>query len=239
MKRQLCIVMLISLMLAGCSCTKKNTGDTSESIAMTDMNQIVEMFESNMGSLKNKGSYSYYELNGNTISSATYDPETGMLDDFSYVFDDMSFTSGTVVVNPQQQFYISMENDQICAKKDFDSDEIEIYDISEKEKCDSDIVLNGDPFIDIMAAYSLTNKEFYYSDDVIPEGPISFYLISNIMDCSNFTYKWFRNGEEIPDSNFAIYTVTAEQEDAEYYFEAISPDGQTYTSSKFHLIIQK
>ncbi|MCI9435194.1 MAG: hypothetical protein HFI86_08005 [Bacilli bacterium] len=50
---------------------------------------------------------------------------------------------------------------------------------------------------------------------------------------------WYRNNEEIPNSNVKTYTITSDFEDADYYVEIIAPNGDSYKSEPVNVKIDR
>ncbi len=180
-----------------------------------------------------------YELmnsiqNSNGLNSDYY---VYRYEDNSALFLNYNINDGIIIVNKNGEQYLSVENDKYCAVKDFNESKLTIYNIDNREKCHLNITSNEELSVSLIGK-NIEGQE-YYSYGTVSDGFISLSALHNILDDFNYIYTWYRNGEEIPNSNVQTYTITSEIEDADYYVEIITPNGEVYKSEPVNVKINR
>ncbi len=162
-----------------------------------------------------------------------------MVDDsqMSYDISDYDIEIGLLYKNENDKVYASLENDESCAIKDFDDNDFTIYDISEKDKCHKFYLLGNDINLVVIPVNIETNEA--YVQGTVSNNYISLLVQENILDDGAINYKWYRNDEEISDSSVRIYTITSDFEDADYYVEILTNDGQSFKSEPVNVKIDR
>ena len=150
--------------------------------------------------------------------------------------NDYTINNGSILKKDDNSLYLTIENDDYCAVKPFNSDNIRIYSIDEKSKCH--IVYHiGKEVVANIVGYNTDNIHDLYNSNDVSNHYISLFANSNILDDYNCTYKWYRNGEEIEDSNVSTYVITKEYENADYYVEIVTPKGRKAISKPINVKI--
>lgn len=155
----------------------------------------------------------------------------------SYDISDYDIENGLLYKNEKGKVYATLENSESCAIKDFDDDDFTIYNISDKDKCHKFYLLGTDINLVIIPVNIETNE--VYNLGTVSNNYISILVQENILDDAAIKYKWYRNNEEIPNSNVKTYTITSDFEDADYYVEIIAPNGDSYKSEPVNIKIDR
>ena len=144
-------------------------------------------------------------------------------------------TEGQVILKNDGSLYLTASSDKYCALKDFYSENFEIYNISEQEKCHK-IYVDGEKLTLKIISFNLENAIQYNSGDISNKS-IGLSAICNVLDSNALSYKWYRDGV-LTDNNTGAYYIL-NNEDAEYVVEITTIDGQSIKSEPFHVIINK
>ncbi len=232
-KRLILIYMLVYLVLLT-ACDKKEDKDDMNNLSsdkeefITNVESIIKAVDNNTNFDDLEIEYYSYSVNQNYISDMV---------GFEYDISKYNINNGAVVENLAGKVYISLENDDYCAIKDFNEEKPRIYDIAEKEKCHHFSLTSEKLYLNIIAYNIENNKRYEFGE--ISDSYIDLLLKSNLIDSRAVKYKWYRNGVEIPDSNVQTYTITSEIEDANYYVEIITPNGEVYKSDSINVKIDR
>lgn len=226
-KEMLICILCCSILFVACS--KKNNDSNA------DNNKI--QFETNakkiMDSISN---HKINILDSEYYSYMVYDNHITDFIDFNYDVSDYGLVDSVIFRN-NKGLYLFLENKDYCAIKDFNDSEINIYNISEKEKCHKFYIIGNEMHLNIYSYNMETTDE--YKIGTISDGYISLLAIANLVDSKVVKYKWYRNNEEIPNSNVKTYTITSDFEDADYYVEIIAPNGDSYKSEPVNIKIDR
>lgn len=228
-KNILISIFMISLLLICTSCDKKVVDD--------NISDSKNHFKSNVESVLTE------------IEALDYESTLGKYNGYfiendylygSSVFKDISsyrFKYGSIIKQSNDKIYLSIENNEYCAIKDFDDNNFTIYDISEKDKCHK-FYIDGDKINLSLTATYLSNS-YPYDNNIISDDYIMLSTLNNILDKRSYRYSWYRNGEVISDSDVSSYIVKKEFEDADYYVEIIAPNGDSFKSDPVNVKIDR
>lgn len=235
---KICTIVLI-LGFVGC---KNNSDDEnnkldSKEIFINDVNEIKNMIETVPNKDEYQNDYNTYYLQKDYLYGYNYNT-TRLEYNYDIVINyDYEFKSGVIIKNKDNEMYLSIENKDYCAIKDFKDNDISVYDILEKDKCHITHIMDENLSLGIFSKY-LDNDELYSSGEVA-DRTVSLSAFHNILDDGNCTYTWYRNGEKIEDSNVKTYVVTSDYEDADYYVEMTTYEGQTIKSEHINVKISR
>lgn len=155
----------------------------------------------------------------------------------SYDISDYDIKDGLVYRDKSGKIYATLENDNSCAIKDFNDNDFTIYNISEKDKCHKFYLLGTDIYLTVIPVDIQTNE--VYTPGLISDNYISLLIQENVIDDGAIKYKWYRNDEEISNSNVSLYTIANDVEDADYYVEIIANNGESYKSEPINVKINR
>lgn len=226
-KHSTLILVILSLLLCT-SCNKKPAIDDSN-----NSNEFSNNVENVLEMVKGFNNQDY--LDGNI----RYFIENGYLFGVN-TFEDVSnynFNYGSIIKKDNNEIYLSIENDEYCAIMDFGDTNISVYNISEWGKCHRTYIDGDEIRLSIMAINLSSGKE--YKDNTISDDYISLSIVDNILDKRSYKLAWYRNGEKINDLDVSDYFITLDQEDAEYYVEIVTIDGQIFKSEPINVKINR
>lgn len=223
------LICLLCCSILFVSCSKRNNGSNA------DNNKI--QFETNakkiMDSINN---HKIDILDSEYYSYMIYDNHVTDFIGFNYDVSDYGLIDSVIFRN-NKGLYLFLENEDYCAIKDFNDSEISIYNISEKEKCHKFYIIGNGMHL-IIYPYNIETKAEYNSGTV-SDGYIALSVTENLVDNRMVKYKWYRNNEEISNSNVKTYTITSDFEDADYYVEIIVNNGESYKSEPINVKIDR
>ena len=154
-----------------------------------------------------------------------------------FTVENTSIEYGVMYINEDNKIYASLENQEYCAIKEFNEDEFTIYNIDEKEKCHKFYLLDEDINL-VIIPFNIETNEFYNSE-TISSGYISLYVQENIIDDDAVEYQWYRNEEKLKDGNVKAYTIVSDYEDADYYVEITTTEGEKIKSDSVSVKINR
>ncbi|MCI8778971.1 MAG: hypothetical protein HFI87_07470 [Bacilli bacterium] len=228
-KNILISIFMVFNLLFCTSCDKKNANNDISN----DKNDFKNSVESILAEV------SSFDYDSNIGNYNEYFIENGYLYGTS-IFKDISsykFKYGSIIKQSNNKIYLSIENNEYCAIKDFDDSTISIYNINDWERCHK-LYVDGDKInLSLISTY-LSNGQLY-DNSIISDDYIMISTLNNILDKRSYKYKWYRNNEEIPNSNVKTYTITSDFEDADYYVEIIAPNGDSYKSEPVNVKIDR
>lgn len=228
-KNILISIFMVFNLLFCTSCDKKNANNDISN----DKNDFKNSVESILAEV------SSFDYDSNIGNYNEYFIENGYLYGTS-IFKDISsykFKYGSIIKQSNNKIYLSIENNEYCAIKDFDDSTISIYNINDWERCHK-LYVDGDKInLSLISTY-LSNGQLY-DNSIISDDYIMISTLNNILDKRSYKYKWYRNNEEIPNSNVKTYTITSDFEDAYYYVEIIAPNGDSYKSEPVNVKIDR
>lgn len=225
-KKNLLVGILSCLMLCITSCKSGSQKIDNKQKFESDVKSIISIISNNINNNENKEIG--YVVYGDYITSS---------DNINYDISSYNISTGILHQNENGEIYASLTNNEFCAIKDFDDNDFTIYDISEKEKCHKFYILNSEINLTIVPFYTQNNNP--YIEGTVSDNYISLLVQENVLDDASIEYKWYRNNEEINDSNISIYTITTDYEDADYYVEIIASNGETYKSEPINIKIDR
>lgn len=235
MKKKLIIFSLL-LLITGCNNNSNTNQVNDNSEFYQNIEELVKIVDS-IDTTDYENEYNKYYINDSNIYGLNYNTkelkyELNLNKDLSY----LNLSDGVLVKNKQGDIFLSINNDKYCAVKDFSSSKILVYSFDDvnchRTYADSELInvsVSG-----IQMSNDKVYKAGYVSNDYI-----YLKVICNIFDKKSYTYTWYRNNEIIENSNINEYTITANNEDAEYVVEITTIDGQSIKSEPFHVIINK
>lgn len=224
-KKNILLPMLVCLILLT-ACKNKNDNENNTSTFADDIQKVVGIIEEDIS--KSSNSIHSYVIDAHNIGDGV---------NFNYDISGYNIERGILYKNENGDLYASFENKEQCAIKDFSDSEFSIYDINEKEKCHKFYYLNDQFRLNILPLTLADNK--IYNSGSVANDYIALLVESNILDKNAITYTWYRNGKKIDNSNIQVYTITFEQEDADYYVEMTTNDGQVFKSDPVNVKINR
>ena len=237
MKKIFLLVVINLLFIVGCG--KRN----NDNIVENQKNEFKTNVENILKLVNNSGINEYQEYgnrylikNGYLYGYTRYPKNEGYS---LYLIEDIekyNFSNGVIFQKNSDEIYLSIENKELCAIKDFESNEILIYDMSNSDKCHKYYV-NGDNISLNIKTENLNNKE--YIPGTISNEYVSLLAVTNIIDKKSYNYQWYRNDEKIENANVQNYTVAKDYEDANYYVEITTNTGEVYKSESVNVKINK
>ncbi len=233
MVRKLCIFLTLICSLLSTACqdnSKQNEIDTKQKLK-NYTEEIINIVKNN-SNLKieyKNNSFNNYSVYNDRLIGINYNSD---LKDFDYNLDynisSYNINNGVIYEKNNGDLYVSLENDEFCAFKDFDETEVKIYDISGKEKCHKTYILE-EKSTEILAITLV--EGLVYEPNTVSKDYIQFIVTSNILDKYGCIYKWYRNDEEIENSNIENYVIPLDKENADYHLEITTPDGALVKSN--------
>lgn len=232
-------IMLLVLSVFTISCGKKeNNEDDNKFENLKNLSsQIINLIEENSITEGFSNQYNQYNISDGKIYGFNYNANTKL---YEYNLNYMGFDNiveGLVIENSQNEFYLSLKTKELCAIKNFEENEINVYDIAEEEKChtfqskDKTVYLNIEGIKEI--DYTI------YEAGQVTNSNIILLAGSNLIDPNSTKYNWYRNGELIEGEVSNEYIVSSNSEDANYYVEIILSDGKSVKSKPINVKIQK
>ena len=203
------VFCLFALCLTGCESNKKNIVD-SKSIFKSNVNEVLKIVE-NDSKIDNKKNY--YFIKNKKMNVRKFDIKQDMYIDYtSYDFSNYSFNDGVLMLDENNRTYLSIYSSEYCAVKDYMSEDIEIYDIKNKEKC----------------RLYLYNGNALYANIVFmgDEKSKILYTISNLYDENYAIYTWYKNDNVVENSNHP-YLVISGADKANYKVMIKLQDGSS------------
>lgn len=155
----------------------------------------------------------------------------------SYDLPGYNFNEGTIVRKKDDTLYVSIEGNDFCAIKDFNDSSVAIYNIDEKEKCHKIYIKDEVLKVDIISL-DIESYEIY-TPGTISNSYVKLNTATNLLDSRAVNYQWYRNGEKLEDGNVIAYTIVADNEDADYYVEVTTPNGDSYKSETINIKINR
>ncbi len=218
------ILGLLMIFITACSGNSKKIDNKQK--FENDIKNIIDLISSNIKDNENKPMG--YVVYGNYITNS---------DNVNYDISAYNISTGILHQNEKGEIYASLGNNEFCAIKDFNESEFTIYNIEEKEKCHKFYILDAEINLTIVPFYTQNNN--LYVEGTVSDDYISLLVQENVLDDNAIKYKWYRNSEEINDSNINIYTISKDYEDADYYVEIIANNGQVFKSSPVNVKIDR
>lgn len=244
MKKTNKLILLICVILINTACNDKgNKIVDAKSQFDADVNSVINIIVNDDIS-KYQSDIVFYNVENNVLYASSYNVYTDTIDLSNYLnvkLDNYTIKDVIVVKKNNGDMYASIENDEYCAIKDFADSEISIYSITNENKCHKFGTLDGSLKLGISAFNIEDNTINYgiYIPGMKNNGYIKLVSVIDLVDPKAINYRWYRNGEEIKNSNVSNYYVTLDQEDADYYVEIITNDGQTIQSEPVNVKINR
>lgn len=228
-KNILISIFMVFNLLFCTSCDKKNANNDISN-AKNDFKNSVESILAEVSSFNydsNIGNYNEYFIENDYLYGTS-------------VFKDISsykFKYGSIIKQGNNKIYLSIENNDYCAIKDFGDSDISVYGIDEWEKCHK-LYVDGDKINLSLTTTYLSNNQLY-DNSIISDDYIMITTLNNIFDKRSYKYMWYRNGEKIDNSDVSSYVINKDFEDADYYVELIAPNGQIFKSEPVNIKIDR
>ena len=226
--KKIILLMLSSLLLFVTSCKGKIQKDDNSIKFKEDIKKIINLINDD-NSIKGPSSFI---LSGEYISGFDANNELKY-----FTLESNNIDYGIIYLNEDNKMYASFENSEFCAIKDFDSEDFDIYNIEDKKSCHK-FYSSGDETILIITPINIETNEIY-QPGTVSNNYIKMFLYENIIDDKAVEYIWYRNGEKIDNNNNNTYTIEKDYENAIYYVEIHSLDGQIIKSNEINIKIDK
>lgn len=224
--------------------TTDNNGDINNIVPSTnDMENInefvdyVKMYDTNNRS-DYMNQYNSYYINNGVLNGYNYNTTKGeFVNNLNHSFGvEKGIYNGKIFIKNDDSIYFSISNGQKCYVKVLENEEIEIYNVSEKDKCHRAYVLSEELSVDLFI-YNF-DTGVVYNEGEISASSLLISINTNLLDVDAATYKWYRNGVLI-ENNSSSSLLLESDEDATYYVEMFSFDGKTAKSEGTTIKIKK
>lgn len=203
-----------------------NNGKNSKEKFETEVNNIISALEKYEEKIKFE--YKYFSIENGTINDWF---------GFEYDISDYNINDGIIAKNSDGDIYLSLENEEYCAFKDFGSAEILIYPIKEKSKCHKTHIIDENLITYISGLDNVEKSNYKFGN--ISKNNVLLFANTNLVDSFNCSYRWYRNGIEIENSNTQSYEIDLSYDDAFYSVEVTTPEGLSVKSESVHVVITK
>ena len=217
----LVLTLVCLILLSAC-----NNGKNSKEKFETEVNNIISALEKYEEKIKFE--YKYFSIENGTINDWF---------GFEYDISDYNINDGIIAKNSDGDIYLSVENEEYCAIKDFGTDEAIIYPIKEKSNCHKTHI-TGENLKTFISGKNNQGKNDYNFGD-ISKNNVVLLVNTNLIDSSNCSYKWYRNGLELDNLNSKRYEIDLSYDDAFYSVEVTTPEGLSVKSESVHVVITK
>lgn len=229
------LFFLISILFIGCG---KNDEEIDPFV--DDISEIVALTKSTTNKKLDENNYKIYKYQNNSLNLINYNSiSNGYMNNTISENLIYNMNDGIIIESNNGNQYLSFSNNKYCAVKNFDENELTIYNIENEENCHLNIIIGNDYEISLFGK-ALNGTKIFNSGDTANE-ILELNVLINILDdyqYSRYFYRWFRDGKEIVDADDYKYIINLHDEDAEYYVEVTTTDGKVITSEPFHVVIQ-
>lgn len=226
-KEMLICILCCSILFVACDKTNNdNNTDNNKTQFETNARKVMDSISNHKINILDSEYYSYM----------IYDNHVTDFIDFNYDVSDYGFVN-SVIFRDNSGLYLFLESEDYCAIKDFNDNDIKVYNISEKEKCHKFYIIGDEMHLNIYSYNIETMVE--YNSGTISDSYIALSATENLVDNRMIKYRWYRNGEEIPNSDVKTYIISSNFEDADYYVEIIANNGETYKSEPINVKIDR
>ena len=235
---KMCFLILSTiLMLSACDNNANNFKNSKEEFT-DNVDEIINVIKKNKYDKNNFSSYyNYYELLSNKLVGYKFNSEKFTLDhNLEYDVSNMNLNNIKIIENKIGELYVSIKNDEYCAIKSFKDEYFNVYDVNDYEKCNIDVIDGEEITVDIVG-FEIGTKTMYFSEK-ISNNSLELTVFTNILDNTNCSYRWFRDGVEIKNSNVSKYFINND-ENAYYSVEVTTADGKKIKSNSIHVIVKK
>ena len=228
------VLIIFSIFITSCKKDNNNNEDNNSleienfSKNVVDIINIIQTTDYDMD--KFSSDYNLYYVNKNRVYGYNYIPEEDTMGyNLDIPLEGYNITEGFVIQNFDGKLYATMKNDKYCAVKDYESEEIAIFNIENEYDCHRTYLSSENLMLDIVGKNIEKQSDGNYT--FIDDEPITLSAISNILDDFRCIYTWYRNDEEIADSNIRNYVVTNEFDGAYYSVKVTLPNGNSAVST--------
>ena len=223
LNKLLCLSICLIIFTVSCSKNEKIEEISEQQNFKNGIQNIANLINSN-GSIN---PISYIVYNGNITGD----------DSTFYDASDYNLIDGVIYKNEKGEMYLSLKNNKFCAIKDFKEDKVSVYNIDEEEKCHKFYFIGIEPNL-VLIPIDAVSEEIYVQGTK-SNNYILLLVQENILDNGSVKYQWYRNGEAIENSNIFNYSVSKDYEDANYYLEIITSNGDRYLSNTVNVKIDR
>lgn len=236
LKNFLVTVLCFSFIFCGCSKKNNNIVDNKQQLLDT-VNLIINTVD-NVDIEEYQNQYNSYYVEDGFVYGINYNinNSTNTLNLFETI-EGSNGLNGVIVKNINNDMFLSVENNMYCVIKDFKDSEVSVYDISDKNSCHR--LYTDDNNIKVNVSGIKTSNYDFYQSGTNSNDYVSLNATNNIFDKNSYTYTWYRNNEQIENSNIDTYVITSKNENAYYHVELLTYNGQLIESEKFHVIINR
>lgn len=182
--------------------------------------------------------YTFYDLKNRELYFSGYNTkENEFINQSINIFDnDKKVYNGKIYIRNDGAIYISISSDKKCYVKSFDSEEIEFYDISEKDKCHKLYFINDDETASLLVYNSLNGN--LYNQEQISNSSLRISVITSLLDEDAVTYRWYRNNTLVENNSSSTILIESD-EDAEYYAQVIFSNNEFIQTEPVTIKIKK
>ena len=232
------LFMTLSIFLLSACGNKVDNAKKEKEEFTENVVKIIDVIKNNEYNRNNFSSYyNYYNLVSNELIGYNYNSEISALDyNLKYDVSNMNLNVIRIIDNKLGEVYLSIQNDKYCAVKNFKDEQFNVFDVNDFEKCNIDVVDGEEIFVGIVGFEIGTTKMLSFNE--ISSKGIELKASTNILDTTYCSYRWFRDGIEIKNSNVPNYVINSD-ENAFYSVEVITADGKVMKSNSIHVVIKK
>lgn len=204
---------------------------------INDFIEYVKTYENNNRSDYNN-QYNLYYIDNGVLKGYNFNTtNVKMVNNLNYEFEvDKNIYNGKIYIRNDGAIYISISSDKKCYVKSFDSEEIEFYDISEKDKCHKLYFINDDENASLLVYNSLNGN--LYNQEQVSNSSLRISVITNLLDEDAVTYRWYRNNTLVENNSSSSILIESD-EDAEYYAQVIFSNNEFIQTEPVTIKIKK
>ena len=218
-------------------------GEINDYIKKNDIKNIndfidyVKTYENNNRSDYNNQYNLYYIDNGILNGHNFNTTKNRFINNLNYEFGvDKNIYNGKIYIRNDGAIYFSVSSDKKCYVKSLDSEEIEFYDISEKDKCHMLYFINDDETASLLVYNSVNGN--LYNQGQISDSSLRISVITNLLDEDAATYRWYRNNTLVENNSSSTILIESD-EDAEYYAQVIFSNNEFIQTDPVTIKIKK
>ncbi len=218
-------------------------GEISDYITKKDIKNIndfidyVKAYENNNRSDYNN-QYNLYYIDNGILNGYNFNTtNVKMLNNLNHEFElEKNVYNGKIYVKNDGAIYFSISSDKKCYVKSFDSEEIEFYDISEKDKCHKLYFINDDETAGLLIYNSVNGN--LYNQEQISNSSLRISVITSLLDEDAATYRWYRNNTLVENNSSSTILIESD-ENAEYYAQVIFSNNEFIQTEAANIKIKK
>lgn len=229
---------MIVMLFTGCIDDNKISKSSDKKEFINNVDQIISIVLTNKYDKKSfTNDYKYYSLSNGNLIGNNYNIKTNNYEyNLKHDVSEMDMEYILIIENKIGELYLSIKNDDYCAVKNFKDEKFNVFNINDYEKCNIDVFYGDEVFVSIFGMDIEKNNN--YVSGTLSNTAIQLLASTNILDTTYCSYRWFRDGIEIKNSNVSKYVINND-ENAYYSVEVTTVDGKKVKSEPINVIIKK